>query len=1014
MQRSLRALFALLLACAVSASTPALAQQQISGTVTDAQTGETLPGASVSVPGTTTGTATAGDGTYSLTVPETADSLRYSFVGYNPQTVAVAGRTTIDVALSAATTQLEDLVVIGYGAVEERDLTGSVERVDAADFNPSAAVSPEQLISGKVAGVQISSVDGAPGASSFIRIRGATSVNASNGPLFVVDGVPISNEDTQAQRNPLNFLSRSEIASITVLKDASATAIYGTRGANGVIIIETKNAESGEARISYDGSFSTSIVAETIEVLDANQFRSVVAERSPTVLSDLGDTETDWQEETQRTAIGQEHNIAVSRGYEDANFRINGGFLDQEGVLERSSTRRINLGVQYDQTMLDDDLSVRANIKGSQTEDVFEPGGLVGGAASFAPTQPIRDVRSPFGGFFEWGGSNLAEDNPVAQYILATNEGTAYRSLGNVEGEYQIPYVDGLSARLNLGYDVSTGEREAFQPTNLKGQAEQGEERAGLIERFSFTRTNKLLDAYLNYENAFEQFDSRFDVTAGYSYQDFDEEYPEFTANGLSQNIFGPNSTDPVQDTEFSTTSVTEIPSRIISVFGRLNYTYLDRYLLTVTVRRDGSSRFGPGNRFATFPSAALAWRVHEEPFLQDLDSFTDIVSNLKIRLTYGESGNQEFGDFLYAPFYTTGGPMAQAQFGRGQNAVFLNTIRPSAADENIKWEQTRQLTGAIEVGFLEDRFNLALETYRTVTDDLLFPVQAAGFSNLSDQVTTNIGSVENFGVEISANGDILRTEAFSWNASFTGAYNKNELTELRGSEGDIILTGGIAGGIGNDVQVIREGDALNSFFVYEHRRDEGGDPLVDDVDHNGDGSINDLDIYVDRNEDGQINSDDRFVAGAPQPDWTLGHTSQFRYRDFDLSFTVRANLGLQAYNNVASNFGHYARISPGSPAPSNMHESVLDNNFANAQYLSDVYVEDADFLRMDNITLGYTLRSIPFVERARIYGSVSNPFVITGYSGTDPEIGGDGSRGIDNNLYPRSRTFSTGINLSL
>lgn len=1013
MQRSLRVLFVLLLACAVPFAAPAFAQQQISGTVTDAQTGESLPGASVSVPGTTTGAATDMDGMYELTVADDVDSLRFSFVGYTSQTVAIAGRSTVDVALAPATQQLDDIVVIGYGSVEERDLTGSVEKVTAADFNPSVGASPEQLISGKVAGVQISATDGAPGAGSFIRIRGATSINASNDPLFVVDGVPVDNESAQAQRNPLNFLNRQDIESITVLKDASATAIYGTRGANGVVIIETKRADSDEARVTYDGSFSAANPVQNVDVLGVDQFRDVVAERSPGRLSELGDARTDWQDEIQRTAITQEHNVTVARGFEDSNVRVSLGYLDQEGILQRSSTERISAAVNYDQSLLDDDLEVRVNLRGAKTEDVFEPGGMLGSALSFAPTQPIRDFDSPFGGFYEWDTGNLAEDNPVAQYILATNVGQTYRSLGNVEAEYQIPYVDGLSARANLGYDVSTGEREAFQPTILKGQAEQGEERAGLVERFSFTRTNQLFDFYLNYNNRFEEYSSKLDLTAGYSYQDFNEEYPEFTANGLSTNAFGPNAV-PVTNTEFTTTAVNELQNRIISVFGRMNYTFLDRYLLTATVRRDGSSRFGPDRRWGTFPSAAFAWRIHQEPLFEELGGFSDVVSTMKTRLSFGVTGNQNFGDFLFARFYTPGGPQAQAQFGAGDDARFINTIRPQAADQSLGWERTRQYTAALDVGLFDDRYTITAEYYESITDDLLLDVQLPGFTQPGDFAVTNIGEVENQGVELAVNAGIVETESFSYNASFSGSYNRNEVTQVRGEPGDFELRGGIEGGFGNFIQIVREGDPVNAFFMFEHRRDENGNIIPDDVDTNGDGTVNQLDYYVDRNGDEQITTEDRYIAGDPQPDFVLGHTSSFRYRAFDLSFTMRANIGQQVYNNIASNYGNYSRIAGGSPAVSNLHESVLETNFTAGRFLSDVYIEDASFLRMDNITLGYTTNVIPYVNQVRIFGSVSNAFILTGYSGLDPEIGGNDSRGIDNNIYPRARTFTTGISVSL
>lgn len=976
-------------------------QQEISGTVIDATDGAPLPGANVTVPGTAVGTSTDGEGRYALQVPADADSLRFSFIGYDAETVAIAGRTAIDVALTPTAETLDDLVVIGYGQQEARDLTGVVEKVGAEDLNQAPVVSPEQLISGKVAGVQISSSSGAPGGQSYIRIRGATSVNANSEPLFVIDGVPISNESTTAGRNPLNFLNPGDIESITVLKDASATAIYGSRGANGVVIIETKGAALDQAQVTYEGKLSASTVADRIEVLDAEAFRDLVREQAPEQLPLLGDAETDWQDAVQRTGVGHEHALSFSRGYEDADFRIALGYLDQQGILHGSATERISLSLDYNQQLFDDRLSLRANLKGSQTRDEFEPG-VVGGAASFAPTQPIRNVNSEFGGFFEWDGSGqeLAENNPVAELVLSQNLGRSYRSLGNVEAEYRLPFVEGLSARLNLGYDVSTGEREYFAPTNLKAQAEADD--PGIVERANFSRITRLLDAFLTYDRTFDAIDSRFDVTAGYSYQDFDEEYPEFTAQGLTSNIFGPNSTAPA--TEF-TTYVAEIPNRLISGFGRLNYTFKDRYLFTFTVRRDGSSRFGPANQWGTFPSAALAWRVTDEGFM-DAAPF---VSNLKLRASWGVTGNQETFDFAYEPTWTPGDARAQAQFGD----EFVTTLRPSAADESLKWEETTTYNLGVDFGLFDERVSGSVEVYRKDTDDLLFEVPVAAGANLSNRVLTNIGSMRNEGVEVSVNGLVVQTDDFSWDARFNAATNANELLQInRVDDPDFqgVDTGGISGAVGNTIQILREGEPINSFFVYRHKRDENGNPIYEDV--NGDGTINDQDLYEDVNDDGTINEEDRVVSGNPQPDWILGHTSRLTYRNVDLSVSLRAHLGQQVYNNVASNYGHFDRLS--DFAPSNVHVSALDYGFATPQYLSDVYVEDASFLRVDNIALGYTLRSIPSVDRVRVYGTVSNVWVLTGYSGPDPEVGGPGASGIgiDDNIYPRSRTFTMGASL--
>lgn len=975
-------------------------RQEISGTVTSADDNAPLPGANVAVPGRTIGTATNAQGQYTLRVPPDADSLRFSFVGFQPETVAIAGRTTIDVALAPSTQEIGELVVIGYGSQEERDVTGTVSRVSAGDLNQTANVSPDQALSGKIAGVQVSASSGAPGSQSYIRIRGATSVNADSQPLFVVDGIPLSNEPNTAGRNPLNFLDPGDIDNITVLKDASATAIYGARGANGVILIETKQAEGDGARISYSGSVSSSIVADNIDVLDRDEFVQVVQERAPSQVGRLGDADTDWQDAIQRDAFSQEHSLGVSRNYEDSDVRLSLSYLDQEGVLQTSSTERLSGSLRYNQILFDDQLTVRTNLRGAKTQDQFEPG-MLGNAALFAPTQPIRDVNSEYNGFFEWDSGN-AESNPVAQYVMTSNIGENWRSLGNVEAEYEPNFVRGLSARLKLGYDVTTGEREFFAPSDLKSEALSAN--PGTVERASFTRTNTLLDAFLNYDRGLDPINSSVDVTAGYSYQEFHEEYPEFNAQGLGSDIFGPNSTEPASETN---TSVTEIPNRLISGFLRANYTFLDRYLLTFTVRRDGSSRFGPENQWGTFPSGALAWRAHQEPFLEDVE----VLSNLKFRVSWGKTGNQEIGDFLYEPLWVPGGPRAQIQFGDR----FVSTVRPNAADETLKWEETTTTNVGVDYGFLDGRVTGSVEYYVKDTDDLLFTVPVAGGANLSDRVLTNIGSMRNEGVEVSLDGEVINTDDFSWNAQVNASTNSNELLQLNRSNAEGfqgISTGFISGGVGNTIQILQEGEPINSFFTFRHKRDENGDPIYEDV--NGDGSINEQDLYRDLNGDDTINESDRTVTGSPQPDWVLGHTSQMTFRDFDFSFTLRAHVGQQVYNNVASNFGHFNNLR--SFVPSNVHQSALENGFETPQYFSDVYVEDADFLRLDNVSLGYTVRSLPSINQLRIFARGSNLLVLTGYSGPDPEVGGPGASniGIDNQIYPRSRTFTAGVNIQM
>ncbi|MFB6278934.1 MAG: SusC/RagA family TonB-linked outer membrane protein [Salinibacter sp.] len=985
-----------LLGLALCVGTAAAQEQEITGTVTSADDNAPLPGANVSVPGTTIGTATDAQGAYALSVPSDADSLRFSFVGFRAQTVAIAGRTTIDVALVPAARQIEELVVVGYGQQEQEKVTGSYSQVDTASFNRGSFTSPAQLISGKVPGLSITPSGGAPGASSTIRIRGASSVNADSSPLFVVDGVPISNEGNQASRNPLNFLNPSNIKSVNVLKDASATAIYGARAANGVIIIETKGASEGTSRISYSGSASSSSVTDRVDVLGPDKFRQVVAKNAPGQLSRLGDARTDWQDRVDRTAFTHEHNLSFIRGYEDSNIRLSLNYRDQQGTLHSSSTKRISTSLKYNQDFLDDALTIRTNLRGAKIDNSFAPG-VVGTSASFAPTQPIRDPGSPYGGFFEYENP-LADKNPVAQLVLSRNNGQNYRSLGSIEGEYTIPFLTGLSARVKVAYDVQRGEREFFASTDLRAFADTSS--PGRLERRNFSRSKMLLDAFLSYDRDFDAISSSFSATAGYSWEEQSAEFPEFYAENLSFDVLGPNSTLPVSDTEDITSFVSESQSRLISFFGRVNYTFKDRYIAKVSIRRDGSSRFGPEQRWGIFPSASVGWRINREPFLKDVD----FLSNLKLRASWGQTGNQEIGNFLYESLAEFGGPQAQVLFGD----EWVTTLRPGPADPGIKWESTATYNVGIDYGFLDGRFTGAVEYYQKITDDLLFQKGVPGGSNLRDRVLTNIGSMRNTGIEASLNAQLIEGENFSYNFQVNAAKNSNEITDIPSiSEGAGIPTGGISGGVGNTIQIIQENEPINTFYVYEHKMNENGNPRTDRVDHNGDGTINGVDMYVDQDKNGQITSADLVAGESPQPSWTFGHTSRATYRGLDLSFTLRAELGNHVYNNVASNYGHFARLR--SFSPSNVQKSVLTTQFQQPQYFSDYYVEDASFLRMDNISLGYTFDAIPGVSQLRVYGTVANVFVLTGYSGPDPEVSG-----IDNNLYPRSRTYTAGINLKL
>jgi len=953
------------------------------------------------------------EGRFTVTnVPAGTYTLRASRLGYRSVEQAVtvvAGETTIiEIGLFPVAVEIEGLVAIGYGERQERDLTGVVQEVSTEEFNPGRIVTPEELIQGKVAGVQVSEGNGGePGGGVSIRIRGGTSVNASNEPLFVVDGMPLDvGGGISAGRNPLNFLNPEDIQSMTVLKDASATAIYGSRGANGVVIIETKSgrtAVGGEGtRLSYTGTLSGSYVSNEPEVLSAQQFRSAVQEFNPDALDMLGNANTDWRDAVQRNGFGQEHTIAFAGATSNLDYRLSIGYLNQEGVIRGSETERTTLGLGFRQFFFDDKLRLSANLRGARTDDNFTPGGVVGGATAFAPTQPIMDpTNTDNGGYFEWTDFQQALNNPVAELELTVDEGTTYRSVGDIEGQLDVPYVPGLTSNVRFGYDVTRAERETFRPSILR-QEEEGAN-PGFVSRSNSSQSNVLFDMFLNYNRTVPTLSgTNLDFTAGYSYEESNAEFPYFEARGLDFDLLG-TSGIPAAEEQRTTVSVDE--SKLISFFGRTNISVKDRYLLTLSLRRDGSSRFGPENEWGTFPAVAFAWRISDEPFMDGMESLSD----LKLRASWGKNGNQAIGNYLQFPAYNIGEPTAQYQFGD----EFVTIIRPGAADEGIKWEETTSYNLGLDFGLAANRWTGALDYYFKKTDDLLFRVPVAAGTFTTNFITTNIGELENRGFEISLSGQLFRGneegDGFTWSADFNAATNSNEITRINPFGGsEVILTGGISGAVGNFIQVLQTGHPVNSFYVYRHKRDSSGNPIY--ADENDDGFIDDdelLLMYEDINGDGAINQDDRVPFESPAPDWIIGHTSRMTWKRFDASFTMRAHLGNYVYNNVASNFGHYRALSYVG-APNNLDASVLETEFESEQYFSDFYVQDASFLRMDNITLGYTFSPLGR-QRMRLFGTVQNVFTLTGYDGVDPLAG---VNGIDNNLYPRSRTFTAGLSV--
>jgi iron complex outermembrane receptor protein len=709
-----------------------------------------------------------------------------------------------------------------------------------------------------------------------------------------------------------------------------------------------------------------------------------VEEQAPSLLQYLGEANTEWNREIEQSAFGQDHSLVLSGGTDKTSLRASLGYLSQEGAIQASKNERLSLNVALNQLLFDDRVTLSANVIGSRTEDQFTPGGVLGNANNFAPTQPVYDSTSPYGGFFEWEPTRAAV-NPVAQINRQSDEGTTYRSMGNMTARVEAPFLEGLSATARVGYLATNSSRRFFAPSTDKNQINRGT--YGTVSRNTPTEYGTLFDGFLTYDKAWAVH--TFNLTGGHAYHQVRTDYPSFYAQELSSDLLG---ADGVPAANFQQTALTVDESKLASYFARANYTFKDRYLITGTIRTDGSSRFGPENQWAAFPSAAVAWRISEEGFLGDA------FSDLKLRLSWGKNGNQAFPNYRQYRTYVYGDPQAQVQFGD----EFVPTIRPGATDPNIKWEETSSWNLGVDFGLWNNRLAGAVEYYDKKTEDLIFDVIVAAGTNLSNSVITNVGSMKNKGFELTLNALFVegRGGGFSWDANFNFAYNQNELLEINpfAGGGEQLPWGPfISGGVGTQVQVLQPGNPINSFFVFQHKRNADGTPVVG----------TDLEMYEDLDTNGVINQDDRRVLQSPNPDWIIGHTSQLRFKSFDFSFTLLAQLGNYAYNNVASSLGFYEGLTD-SERPGNLHSSVLENQFATAQYQSDVYVEDASFLRVQNIELGYTFRGL--LSGMRLFGVVQNAFTITGYSGLDPVAT---VSGIDNNIYPRSRTFTGGLTVS-
>nr|WP_312076194.1 SusC/RagA family TonB-linked outer membrane protein [Chryseobacterium sp.] len=872
--------------------------------------------------------------------------------------------------------KIEEIVLIGYGAKKKSDLTGSLTSISSKDFNEGSITSPEQLIQGKASGIQITNNSGAPGAGSTIRIRGGASLNASNDPLIVIDGVPVDNNGISGASNPLALINPNDIESFNILKDASATAIYGSRASNGVIIITTKKGTSGRLKLNYTTTTSLYEKMGNIKVLGTDQFRDVVMSNASTNYQALlGNSNTNWQNEIYQSALGYDNSVSISGGVKGLPYRLSLGYLNQDGIIKTNNIERTTASLNLNPKFFDKHLEINFNLKGTYVENRFKDDGAVGAAVIFDPTKPVYDSAfGNYGGYWEWLNSSSGEPNtngtknPVSMLNQRYDLSYVRRILGNVQLDYKFHFLPELRANLNLGYDYSDSNgNTTVLPTAAIAYYQQGTYR-----RYTQEKKNKVLDFYLNYLKNVESLKSTFDLTLGYSYQDWQRSEP------FAPTVNGDGTQNPVAGVDFFTQNT------IISYFGRFNYTLDSKYLLTATLRRDAASRFSEDNRVGYFPSVAVAWRIDQEEFLKN----SKTLSTLKLRAGWGQTGQQDIqnNDYPYLARYVMSNSGAMYELGDS----FFNTLRPQGYDRNIKWETTTTTNIGLDFGFLKDRISGSLEVYQKESKDLLSVVPVPAGANLTNLLLTNIGDMRNKGIEANVNVKAIEKENFSWEFNVNATHYRSEITNLASTQ---VLVGGIGGGTGNTIQVQSQGYQPNSFYVYQQVYDNAGKPIEG--------------VYVDRNNDGIINSSDLYRYKSPAPDVLLGFSSKLTYKNWDLGFTLRASLGNYVYNNMASQYGNLQGIA-NNDFLQNIHESYLDTGFARGQYFSDYYVENASFLRMDNINIGYNLpRFINEKSTMRIFGSVQNAFIITKYSGLDPEV----FNGIDNNLYQRPRVYSLGFN---
>ena len=965
-------------------------ERSITGKVTDASSKEALVGVTVLIEGTYNGTVTDFDGKYSIKATP-GSKLVFSFVGYTSQTLTVNQQSTINVALAMQTQGIDEVVVIGYGTVKKSDATGAVTTVSAKDFNKGAITSPQDLIVGKSAGVVITSTSGAPGSGATIRIRGGSSLSATNDPLIIIDGVPLDNRSISGMGNPLASVNPNDIETFTVLKDASATAIYGSRASNGVILITTKRGKVGSGlKITYDGNVSVASAVKFADVYSGDEFRKMAWDHKNLYdaagFSRLGQENTNWQKEIFRTAISTDHNLSLSGATKTMPYRVSIGQTMQNGILKNTDMNRTTVSVGADPTFFEDRLKVTVNAKAMNIENNYGNTDAIASAVSMDPTKPVMNGNTRFGGYYTWtidgtpnGQETAFGSNPVAQAKLRDNKANGKRIIGNVQLDYKFKMIPGLRANLNAGLDYTKTKGHDNTDT-IASWMRRGV--WGQIRNYNGKYSNKLLDFYFNYNKDLKSISSKVDVTAGYSWNHIrrDEDRLQVSIiDALHPRV-------PASD---SASTATE--SYLVSFFGRMNYTLLDRYMLTVTVRDDGSSRFAKANRWGLFPSAAFAWKIKDESFLRDVSA----VSDLKFRLGWGVTGQQNIVDNDYPALAQYRSSLSGYSYQFGND--FIRTLRPNAYDENIKWESTTTQNAGLDFGFLNNRISGSFDVYKRVTDDLLNRIAIPNGSNFSNVLLTNVGSMENKGAEFSLNVKPLSTKDQDLTIGFNIGYNENKITKLLRTDDPNYIGVPTGGGIysGNS-QIQQVGSPLNSFFVNKQVYDANGNPVEG--------------VYVDLSgKGGAINGIDKnkYTYKSPAAKYLMGLSVRYAYKNFDMGASSRISLGNYVYNAVASGASYDIRYALGYWA--NAPKFLEETKFVTRQPYSDYFVQNASFFKLDNLNAGYNIDNVMKNVNARVSFTVQNVFTITKYKGIDPEVDG----GVDNNFYPRPRSFILGVNLT-